>query len=143
MIVREARPTDAAAWERLRCELWADGVEDHAKEIAAFLAGKIDEPSFVLVVEDESGSLIAVAELSIRYDESGLAGTKTGCVEGLYVKPEWRHQGIARKLLQLSKDWAQKNKCEAFSSDRLDRVMIIERFQSLTASQGAPKETTF
>lgn len=128
MIIREARPTDAAAWEQLRCELWPDGVEDHAKEIAAFFAGKIEEPSFVLVVEDESSAMIAVAELSIRHDVSGLTGTRTGYVEGLYVKPKWRNRGIARKLLQLSRDWAQKNNCEAFASDRAGRVVIIERF---------------
>jgi aminoglycoside 6'-N-acetyltransferase I len=127
MIIREVRQTDVAAWEKMRCDMWPDGVEDHAKEIAAFFEGGLEEPCAVLVTEDESGTLIAVAELSIRYDVAGLAGEKTGYVEGLYVRHEWRGSGIARTLLRASKEWALSERCEAFASDRAGRV-IIERF---------------
>lgn len=127
MIVREVRQTDVPAWEKMRCDMWPDGVEDHAKEIAAFFGGGLEEPCAVLVAEDESGTLIAVAELSIRYDVVGLAGTKTGYVEGLYVRHEWRGTGVARTLLRASKEWVQSEKCEAFASDRAGRL-IIERF---------------
>jgi aminoglycoside 6'-N-acetyltransferase I len=124
MIIREIRPPDAAAWETLRCELWPDGAEDHREEIAAFFAGTVAEPNAVLVAEDPSGSLIGVAELSIRDDVPGLAGKRTGYVEGLYIRPEWGGRGIARELLVASKEWARKSKCEAFASDRAGRVVV-------------------
>ena len=128
MIIREVTTADAAAWEAMRCDMWPDGAAEHGKEIAAFFEGTLEEPNAVLVVEDESGALIAVAELSIRYDVAGLLRKKTGYVEGLCVKPNWRSRGIARELLRASKRWARKNKCEAFASDRAGRVVIDKRF---------------
>lgn len=123
-MIREARPSDAAAWEALRRELWPDGTEDHGPEIAAFFAGTIAEPNAVLVAEDANGEIIAIAELSIRYDVAGLNGKRTGYVEGLYVRPAWRNRGISRELLLASKEWARKSMCEAFASDRAGRVVV-------------------
>jgi hypothetical protein len=36
VIIRAAKPADAAVWESMRRELWPDGAEDHAPEIAMF-----------------------------------------------------------------------------------------------------------
>lgn len=86
MVIREIRPADAAAWEAMRCDMWPDGVDDHAPEIAAFFAGGLDEPCAVFVAEEDSGLLVAIAELSIRYDVAEQQEKKSGYVEGLYVK---------------------------------------------------------
>jgi len=53
--VRPLRATDAKIWERLRCELWPDGQEDHAGEIATFFAGTAAEPDPVLIAESSEG----------------------------------------------------------------------------------------
>ncbi|HUJ32170.1 MAG TPA: GNAT family N-acetyltransferase [Candidatus Acidoferrum sp.] len=128
MTIRNARPSDAPAWEAMRCKLWPDGAAEHADEIADFFADGAKEPCAVLVAEDEPGRLIGVAELSLRDDVAGLAGERTGYVEGLYVVPEWRSRGIAQKLLREAKLWAYKNNCTAFASDRAERVIIDKRF---------------
>lgn len=128
MLIRPIRPSDALAWEAMRRALWPDGAEEHASEIAAFFAGTSHEPHAVLVVEDHSGSVVAVAELSIRDDVSGLQGKRTGYVEGLYIVPEYRGRGLARKLLHAARTWARVNRCATFASDRADRIVIDKNF---------------
>lgn len=127
MVIREVRPSDDAAWESMRCDLWPDGAHEHAGEIASFLAGKLQEPSAVFLAEDE-GSPVGVIELSIRDHVPGFAGKRTGYVEGLYVVPQRRGSGIARELLRVAKQWASDNHCDAFASDRADRLIIDRGF---------------
>ena len=127
MRIRPIRPSDAASWESMRRDLWPDGAHEHAAEISAFFAGAIDEPSGVFVAE-ESGLLVGVAGLSVRDDIAGLPGKRTGYVEGLYVIPEGRGRGIARQLLRAAKLWARSNQCDAFASDRGDRIIVDRRF---------------
>ncbi len=86
--VRAAVPADALAWERLRCELWPDGADEHGAEIASFFAGTLDEPVGVLMAESDAGVPAGIAELSIRTDISEFEGQRAGYVEGLYVVPD-------------------------------------------------------
>jgi aminoglycoside 6'-N-acetyltransferase I len=130
VLIRPARPDDAETWERLRCELWPDGREDHAEEIAAFFAGTTVEPDAVFIVEDPEGNAIAFAELSVRTNLPTLVGTRVGYVEGLYVVPEARGSGVTRALLRASRDWARRQNCAAFASDRAERVIIDKSFSA-------------
>lgn len=127
--IRPVRRSDDEAWERLRCDLWPDGGEDHAPEIASFFAGTLEEPSAVLMVEDSVGKIVAFAELSIRTDLPSHVGSRVAYVEGLYVVPEARGCGVARTLLVASREWARQQKCTAFASDRAGRVVFDWRFR--------------
>jgi hypothetical protein len=49
-------------WERLRCELWPDGQEDHVGEIATFFAGTAAEPDACL--SPKAAKVIGFAELA-------------------------------------------------------------------------------
>jgi aminoglycoside 6'-N-acetyltransferase I len=121
--------SDAGIWERMRCELWPDGAEDHAAEIAMFFAGhQFADLTAVLMAETQSGAIVGFAELSIRRDVPGLRGSRTGYVEGLYVSPEFRHRGVAEKLLHASRAWAREQECVAFASDRADRIVVDKTF---------------
>src|SRR5215471_6410344 len=126
--VRNVAASDAAAWKALRSELWPDGADDHAAEIAMFFAGTLEEPTAVLMAESAEGTIVGFAELSIRRDVAGLEGKRTGYVEGLYVCPEFRWQGVARTLLYASRNWAREMKCTVFASDRADRVVVDRTF---------------
>lgn len=128
MIVRKVCPSDTPVLAAMRCDLWPDGAEEHALEIAEFFAGSLNEPREVLVAKDESGVLEGVMELSIRDDVAGLMGKRTGYIEGLYVPPKDRSRGVARELVRAAIAWARSSKCEAFASDRAGRVVIDSRF---------------
>ena len=126
--VRNVTPADAPVWEAMRRDLWPNGAEDHAPEIATFFAGTLEEPSAAMVAENVAGVVVGFVELSIRTDVAGLEGKRTGYVEGLYVRPDARGQGVARKLLQASRNWARQQKCTAVASDRAGRVVIDKSF---------------
>ena len=86
------------------------------------------EPEAVIVAETSDGDFVAFVELSIRLDLPRLAGHRVGYVEGLYVRPEIRRQGSARRLLQASRSWARQQKCTAMASDRAGRIILDRSF---------------
>ena len=126
--IRAIKPADAAVWESMRTALWPDGAEDHGPEITQFFSGQVAKDLAAVLVA-KSQSILGFAELSVRDDVPGLEGRRTGYVEGLYVLPEVRHCGIARQLLRASRAWASKQMCEAFASDRADRLVIDKSFR--------------
>ena len=126
-MIRQVQPTDAAAWQAMRQDLWPEGIEDHAAEIAAFFAENLAEPQAVMVAE-EAGVLVGLLELSVRYDVAGLQGKRVGYVEGMYIVPAFRFHGLARQLLATARSWARANACEGLASDRAERVIVDGRF---------------
>ena len=129
--IRHVRPTDTEMWERMRCDMWPDGREDHGPEIAGFFSGTRAEPEAVLVAEGAGGHLVAVAELSIRTDLPSRLGQPVGYVEGLFVVPEARGQGIVRSLLRASREWARQQGCTGFASDRAGRIVMDRTYENL------------
>jgi aminoglycoside 6'-N-acetyltransferase I len=113
----------------MRRDLWPDGAGDHATEIAMFFAGSLKEPLAVLVVANPTGTIVGVAELSIRADLPGMEGKRVGYLEGLYIRPEVRHRGIVRRLLHASRNWARQQGCTAFASDRAGRIIIDRSYR--------------
>jgi len=126
--LRPVVPEDAAVWEALRCAHWPDGAADHGTEIAQFFAGTLPEPQAVLMAVLPSGEIAGFTELSIRMDLSGANGRRTGYVEGLYIRPEFRGRGLARQFLLAARNWSREQNCAAFASDRAGRVIFDLRF---------------
>ena len=107
-------------WHRLRCALWPDhGVKEHRQEIAGFLSGSTTEPAAVFLALSDEGNFVGLIELSIRVYAEGCKQANPAYVEGIYVSPGQRRQGIARKLLCSAEDWARENGCGEIASDSL------------------------
>lgn len=116
--VRSARPDDAQAWLQLRYALWPDGSEtEHAAEIQQFFAGTVGEPAAVLLAEDGTGRVVGLAELSIRPCAEGCRTNRIAYLEGWYVVPEARRQGVGRALVAAAEQWARGQGCAEFASD--------------------------
>lgn len=117
--VRPATRDDAPGWLRLRAALWPDGSEDeHGAEIAQFLAGRSREPAAVLIADNARGEPLGFAELSIRPCAEGCRTDRVAYLEGWYVIPEARRQGVGRALVEAAEKWARAQGCSEFASDR-------------------------
>lgn len=104
-------------WLRLRKALWPDGSDaEFEEEMAGFVAAPDRYGQFMATADD--GTPIGLAEVSLRHDY--VNGTETSPVaflEGLYVAPHARRQGVARTMLLAVRAWAQARGCTELASD--------------------------
>lgn len=116
--VRPVERKDAAAWRRLRQALWPEGsVGEHDGEIEQFFAGDSREALAVLLADDQTGRPIGIAELSIRACAEGCRTNRVAYLEGWFVVPEARRQGVGRVLVEAAEKWARAQGCTEFASD--------------------------
>lgn len=125
--IRAAKAEDWLTWERMRYALWPGDYETHGEQIRRFFAGEKADPQHVLLAADHQ-EIVGFAEVSIREDLPGMEGSRIGYIEGLYVVPGGRHQGVAAALIAASSSWAREQRCVGFASDRDDRIVIDRRF---------------
>lgn len=65
-----------------------------------------------------NGEPAGFGQCQLRYDY--VEGTQTspvGYLEGIFVKPEYRRRGYARRLLSACEQWAKSMGCREFASD--------------------------
>lgn len=115
--IRPVRPEDSAAWLRMRCALWPEGPEqEHAAEIAAFIAGTVHMPLAVLLAFD-GAEAVGFAELSIRSVAESCETDRVAYLEGWFVEPAARRRGVGRALVAAAEDWGRAQGCSEFGSD--------------------------
>ncbi|MGH2348726.1 MAG: aminoglycoside 6'-N-acetyltransferase [bacterium] len=118
--VRPVTPADAAAWLRMRCELWPEGsASAHRDEITRFFAGQLRDPLQTLIAVDSSGDALGFAELSIRSYAEDCVTDRVAYLEGWYVVAEARRRGVGRTLVRAAEQWASAQGCAEFASDAL------------------------
>jgi aminoglycoside 6'-N-acetyltransferase I len=118
--VRPVERRDADAWLRMRRDLWPEGdAAGHGTEIDAFLAGKLKMPLAVLIATNRSGEAIGFAELSIRAYAEDCVTDHVAYLEGWYVVPHARRQGVGRALVAAAEAWGLAQGCTEFASDAL------------------------
>jgi len=102
----------------MRHALWPEGsADEHAREIEDFFAGRSREPLATLVAQAVPGQLLGFVEISIRTYAEGCTTDRVGYLEGWYVLPEARGQGIGRALVEAAEAWARAQGCTEFASD--------------------------
>lgn len=115
--VRPATRVDRAAWLAMRRALWPDGDEDHAREIEQFFRRGLRGLLAALLAFDASNRPIGFAELSIRNCAEGCDTDRVAYLEGWFVIPEARQQGVGRALVQAAEAWGRAQGCTEFASD--------------------------
>jgi aminoglycoside 6'-N-acetyltransferase I len=117
--VRRPTPADKPAWLRMRRALWPEDGDSHSTEIDQFFAGTIRMLDEVLLAVTESGEVVGFAELSIRPYAEECATDRVAYLEGWYVEPGSRRQGVGRRLVAAAEQWASDQGCTEFGSDAL------------------------
>ncbi len=108
------------AWSEMRYALWTwDSVADHAEQAEElYLVGHPDR--YALMAFDEHGKAMGFAEATIRRDYvEGCETSPVVFLEGLYVKPEMRHLGVAKALAEAVGEWGKTQGCTEYASNAL------------------------
>lgn len=118
MKVRLYQPGDSAEWLRMRRALWPHHVaEEEAADAADWLARS---DAVVLVAERPSGNgLAGFAELGARPYADGCRTSPVAYLEGWYVDPDAREQGVGAALVREGERWALQQGYQELASDAL------------------------
>jgi len=104
---------NAPIWAALCNALWPHNSEEEM--LAAFANGEYDSEYLYAL----DGAYIAFVSLAVRNDYvEGKEGIKpVGYLEAIYVKPEYRRQGIAKALVTFAREWSLARGCSMLASD--------------------------
>ena len=114
-MIRKATQFDLEAVTMLAMRLWPEQARAELEpEFAALLDG--DEAAVFLLFAD--GKAAGFAHCQLRHDYvQGTRSSPVGYLEGLYIRPPYRKQGMAERLLERCQDWAVEKGCTEFASD--------------------------
>jgi predicted N-acetyltransferase YhbS len=122
--VRPVYRPDRDEWVRMRTALWPDdGKAEHGKDVAAYFAtgtfrwSESSLPWKVLVAERPTGGLCGFVEASIRPFADDCTTRPVGYVEGWFVDPDVRRQGVGGRLFKAAEEWAAIHGCKEMASD--------------------------
>lgn len=110
---------DHPGWLELRTQLWPHcSKAQHVSEMTTFLAAPLRYAQFIHY--DTAAQAIGFVEVSLRHDYvNGTQSSPVAFLEGIYVVPRARRQGIARALVAQAERWAADSGCTEFASDAL------------------------
>lgn len=114
-----AAPVGSAddAWLALRLALWPDA---SAAEHLSAMADAVTRGHYVRLAMAVDGSALGFVEASKRVDYvNGTSRSPVAFLEGLYVVPRVRRQGVARTLVESVVRWAVHEGCTELASDAL------------------------
>ncbi len=114
--VRKLEEKDIQEWAKLRQHLW-DGLSDKENQIEMTGIYEHSETQLVLVAESSVGNLIGFLEASIRPFVEDCHSENVGYLEGWWIEPEYRRNGIGRNLVAGAEEWARSRGCEEMASD--------------------------
>jgi aminoglycoside 6'-N-acetyltransferase I len=122
--VRHVEAGDAEQWAALRGELWPEQDRaELAREVDRFFAnprrGVGAMPEAVFVAETDRGRIVGFAEVSRRLYAEGCETSPVAFLEGWYVMPEARRDGVGGALIAAAEGWARDAGCREFASDAL------------------------
>lgn len=61
---------------------------------------------------------IAFIYMNLRYDNvEGTSSSPVAYVEGIFVKPQFRNQGIGKRLIEIGSAWGLEKGCSELASD--------------------------
>jgi aminoglycoside 6'-N-acetyltransferase I len=107
------------AWQRMRQALWPEMTkEENLSETEAMLTD--DSRFFVRIAVNTEGRPAGFAEASLRRDYvNGCLTSPVVFLEGIYVEPQARRQGVAAALVDAVGAWGRGMGCAEMASDAL------------------------
>lgn len=116
--IKPCTSVEQAGWLQLRMALWPAHRDEHLPEMEELCAQPGRYAQFIAY--SSAGEHQGLVEVALRSDYvNGTESSPVGFLEGLYVAPAFRRQGIAAQLVQVAEQWAKKQGCSEMASDAL------------------------
>ena len=96
-IVRQMGTSDRAVWAEMRTALWPDETPlAHDKTVDELLG---DRDFLGLIAEATDDTAVGFADIAVRKYANGCDTRPVAFLEGVWVKPQFRRQGIGARLI--------------------------------------------
>ncbi|AFZ11303.1 GCN5-related N-acetyltransferase [Crinalium epipsammum PCC 9333] len=129
-------------WLDLALKLWADQSSQEMQESLANILKSEREAGFL--VRNANGKTMGFINLSLRYDYvAGATNSPVAYVEGIYVKDEYRNQGVGKYLIEFASRWALEHGCTELASDALIENTASYDFHTKVGFQEVERVVTF
>ena len=95
--VRQMGAADRGVWAKLRTALWPEETRKaHAKMVDEMMG---DQENWGFIAEGMDGAVVGFAEIALRKYANGCDARPVAFVEGVWVNPQMRRQGIGARLI--------------------------------------------
>ena len=102
----------------MRHALWPDQpLQELVEEAETFFSTDDARLASVLLAEKAGAGLVGFAELSLRPYAEDCRTSPVAFLEGWYVTPSMRRQGVGRALVGAAEEWGRAQGCREFGSD--------------------------
>ncbi len=108
-----AQAHDLREWQRMRTALWTDQTE---ADWRAWLARGGDAAVLVAARAPRPG-LCGFIEVGERAFAEGCETSPVGSIEGWWVDPDSRRQGVGSELMRAAEDWCRRRGLTELASD--------------------------
>jgi aminoglycoside 6'-N-acetyltransferase I len=112
--IRKAAVRDKTAWVDLRVQLWP---ESNPGELRDDVRQILEDANWAAFMAVNEGEVIGFIECSIRDKAPACETDRIGYIEPWFVAPEFRNQGVGRRLVEASEQWARHKGCTEMASD--------------------------
>lgn len=114
VVIHRATFEDRVEWFNMRKGIWPDAPDDYLNfDLDEILASENDAVFFALA----EGRPVGMIEARIREYGEGCETSPVGYIEGWFMYPDMRGQGISKWLTQAAEDWARGKGCSEMASD--------------------------
>jgi aminoglycoside 6'-N-acetyltransferase I len=114
--IRPATEADREEWLRLRHALWpTEPIHELEPDLTEYLR-RCDTHLAVVAARGEGG-LAGFAEIRLRSFADECYTSPVAYLEGWYVDPDCRRQGLGGRLVAAAEPWAKARGCREFGSD--------------------------
>ncbi|WP_299532923.1 aminoglycoside 6'-N-acetyltransferase [Ulvibacterium sp.] len=102
-------------WRKMSLELFPGYAMDHLERDLHQVMESDNQETFFAKSKE---GIIGFINVSIRHDYvEGSNSTPVGYIEAIFIKPDYRKHGVARKLVDLGEQWILQKGCTQMGSD--------------------------